>query len=160
MRIPLGMDGTTNGRGLPVDSAPATCYMTVTDLWRFLSQRVRGMGMKEVRRPRKPWQNLTPSGRAHTAECLNHMVIFNELLARLPTLSDYYNDASYCPTFIWLKVDRLSAVGIAGVGRDGLVRPSLRRRLPHAPGENPRASGKRCPASIRPAQLPGEGFRC
>jgi hypothetical protein len=90
----------------PWDSVP--CYLLhdrdsiYGDSFR---ERVRGMGMKEVlTAPRSPWQNPYAERLAGSVrrERLNHMVIFNEESLRriLKSYFEYYNDASYCPTFL------------------------------------------------------------
>lgn len=69
-------------------------------------QRVQGMGVREVlTAPRSPWQDpyaerLIGSIRR---ECLDHTIVFNEpsLRRTLKSYFDYYNDASYCPTFLY-----------------------------------------------------------
>jgi putative transposase len=90
----------------PWDSAPRYLLHDRDSIYGdSFRERVRGMGMKEVlTAPRSPWQNpyterLVGSIRR---ECLDHMVIFNKGCLRriLKSYFDYYNDASYCPTFL------------------------------------------------------------
>jgi len=90
----------------PWDSAPRYLLHDRDSIYGdSFRERLQDMGMKEVlTAPRSPWQNpyaerLVGSIRR---ECLNHMVIFNESCLRriLKSYFDYYNDASYCPTFL------------------------------------------------------------
>jgi transposase InsO family protein len=90
----------------PWDSAPRYLLHDRDSIYGdSFRERVRGMGMKEVlTAPRSPWQNpyterLVGSIRR---ECLDHMVIFNKGCLRriLKSYFDYYNDVSYCPTFL------------------------------------------------------------
>ena len=63
------------------------------------------MAIQEVlSAPRSPWQRAYVERVIGTIrrECLDHVIVFNEvsLYRHLKSFVTYYNDASYCPTFL------------------------------------------------------------
>ena len=69
------------------------------------SQQVADLGMEEVlSAPRSPWQRAYVERVIGTIrrECLDHVIVFNEasLYRHVKSFLEYYNDASYCPTFL------------------------------------------------------------
>ena len=63
------------------------------------------MAIKQVlSAPRSPWQRAYMERVIGTIrrECLDHVIVFDERSLRfyMCSFSRYYNDASYCPTFL------------------------------------------------------------
>jgi hypothetical protein len=70
-----------------------------------LRATAKAMGIEEVlTAPRAPWQNPFVERFIGSArrECFDHVIVFNEAgVRKLMTLyASYYNDVSYCPTFL------------------------------------------------------------
>jgi putative transposase len=68
-------------------------------------KQVQDMGIEEVlSTPRSPWQRAYVERMIGTIrrECLDHVIVFSEasLYRHLKSFMTYYNDASYCPTFL------------------------------------------------------------
>src|SRR5260370_11709627 len=69
------------------------------------SKQVQDMAIQEVlSAPRSPWQRAYVERVIGTIrrECLDHVIVFNEasLYRHVKSFVTYYNDASYCPTFL------------------------------------------------------------
>jgi putative transposase len=91
----------------PWDTAPPYLLHDRDSIYQgSFRQRVQGMGVREVlTAARSPWQNphaerLIGSIRR---EYLDHTIVLNEpsLRRTLKSYFAYYNDASYCPTFLY-----------------------------------------------------------
>ena len=69
------------------------------------SKQVAELGIEEVlAAPHSPWQRAYVERVIGTIrrECLDHVIVFNEasLYRHVKSFLEYYNDASYCPTFL------------------------------------------------------------
>ena len=90
----------------PWDSAPRYLLRDRDQIFgKDLVQQVKAMGIKQApAAPRSPWQRAYVERVIGTIrrECLDHLIVYNErsLYRHLQAFVEYYNYASYCPTFL------------------------------------------------------------